>query len=79
MAGARALARGTRDQSVPACCPSLFGLLSPAVERGHEWRVDVSAQEEEGLVVKDASGTLLNDGDAVTVIKGSQGERFIAA
>lgn len=39
-------------------------------ECGHEWsRVNASAGQEEGLVVRDANGNLLTDGDAVTVIK----------
>ena len=36
-------------------------------ECGHEW--DATQVEEEGLVVRDANGNLLADGDAVTVIK----------
>ena len=36
-------------------------------ECGHEW-VE-STEEEVGLVVKDANGNLLQDGDSVTVIK----------
>ncbi|EOH96011.1 zinc ribbon domain-containing protein YjdM [Enterococcus pallens] len=36
-------------------------------ECGHEWNEDASA--EEGLVVKDSNGNLLQDGDSVTVIK----------
>lgn len=39
-------------------------------ECAHEWAKDTeSSQEEQGTVVKDANGTVLNDGDAVTVIK----------
>lgn len=37
-------------------------------ECGHEWSNDVS-EEVSGLVVKDANGNILQDGDAVTVIK----------
>ena len=61
--------------TLPICpvCDSIYTYndrdLFICPECGHEWRVDASAQEEEGLVVKDASGTLLSDGDAVTVIK----------
>jgi len=36
-------------------------------ECGHEW--DATQTAEEGLVVRDANGNLLADGDAVTVIK----------
>ncbi len=38
-------------------------------ECGHEWSADAAASSEEGLVVKDANGNLLSDGDTVTVIK----------
>lgn len=36
-------------------------------ECGHEWNEETPA--EEGLVVKDSNGNLLQDGDSVTVIK----------
>lgn len=39
-------------------------------ECGHEWGKDAAGEAaEEGLLVKDAYGTLLSDGDSVTVIK----------
>ena len=38
-------------------------------ECAHEWPQATEAVEEEGLVVRDANGNLLADGDAVTVIK----------
>lgn len=39
-------------------------------ECGHEWSGDVAATlPEEGLVVKDAYGNLLAEGDSITVIK----------
>jgi len=38
-------------------------------ECGHEWRAGESTAEDTGLVVKDANGQLLADGDNVTVIK----------
>ncbi|MEO1768326.1 MULTISPECIES: zinc ribbon domain-containing protein YjdM [Enterococcus] len=38
-------------------------------ECGHEWKEDAEASAEEGLVVKDSNGNLLQDGDSVTVIK----------
>ncbi len=39
-------------------------------ECAHEWSAATAAEEEEGLIVKDANGTLLADGDSVTIIKG---------
>ena len=37
---------------------------------GHEWNPDApNAEEPTGLVVKDSNGTILQDGDSVTVIK----------
>jgi len=40
-------------------------------ECAHEWSADAAAGEaESGLVVKDAHGNLLADGDTVTIIKG---------
>ncbi len=38
-------------------------------ECGHEWQAGEEVKVSEGLVVKDAHGTLLQDGDDVTVIK----------
>lgn len=39
-------------------------------ECGHEWsREAASDVVEEGLLVKDANGTLLHDGDTISVIK----------
>jgi len=39
-------------------------------ECAHEWTAaDAAASEEGGLVVRDANGTLLADGDTVTIIK----------
>ena len=37
----------------------------------HEWNQDAAeaVEEESGLVVKDANGNILQDGDSVTVIK----------
>ncbi len=60
---------------LPPCpsCGSAFAyedrglLICP--ECGHEWSPDESLPAETGLVVKDAHGTLLQDGDSVTVIK----------
>lgn len=38
-------------------------------ECAHEWPQAAEVVEEEGLVVRDANGNLLADGDTVTVIK----------
>lgn len=39
-------------------------------ECGHEWSANgTSTADDDGLVVKDANGNLLADGDSVTVIK----------
>lgn len=35
----------------------------------HEWSADAPATNEDELVVKDANGNLLADGDSVTIIK----------
>ncbi|WP_409310066.1 zinc ribbon domain-containing protein YjdM [Pectobacterium sp. B1J-3] len=63
-------------QALPNCpkCSSEYtwqeGELLNCPECGHEWAIggDETAQEE-GLIVKDANGNLLADGDTVTVIK----------
>jgi protein PhnA len=36
---------------------------------GHEWPIATVVEEEAGLIVKDANGNLLADGDSVTLIK----------
>jgi protein PhnA len=36
---------------------------------GHEWSMTAAIEEEAGLIVKDANGNLLADGDTVTLIK----------
>ncbi|EPH93707.1 putative alkylphosphonate utilization operon protein PhnA [Enterococcus faecalis 13-SD-W-01] len=38
-------------------------------ECGHEWKAAETEETETGLVVKDANGNLLQEGDSVTVIK----------
>lgn len=39
-------------------------------ECGHEWsQANIAETEETGLVVKDANGNILQEGDSVTVIK----------
>ncbi|WP_020648630.1 MULTISPECIES: zinc ribbon domain-containing protein YjdM [Solimonas] len=63
---------------LPNCpkCGSTYtyqdGELYICPECSHEWSAQAAAAEEPvetGLVVKDANGNLLQDGDAVTVIK----------
>lgn len=36
---------------------------------GHEWTADEASTQNDGLVIKDANGNVLQDGDTVTVIK----------
>jgi len=58
-------------------CQSLYGyptgtsMMCP--ECGHEWStsetIEVTEEEIDSSVVKDANGTLLQDGDAVVIIK----------
>ncbi len=62
--------------SLPNCpkCNSEYtyedGAMFICPECGHEWNdAQDASQDEEGLVVKDANGTLLSDGDSVTIIK----------
>lgn len=66
--------------SEPTPCPqcnSPFGYpqdnLMMCPECGHEWNADTEAiatsAEPEGLVVKDANGTILADGDSVIILK----------
>lgn len=45
------------------------GSLIICPECAHEWSKDAVEDDEDVLVVKDANGTLLSDGDDVTVIK----------
>ena len=60
---------------LPDCpsCNSTFtyedaGLLI-CPECAHEWTAGTEEPQDDGLVVKDANGNLLSDGDTVTVIK----------
>lgn len=62
--------------SLPACpkCASQYtyedGALYICPECAHEWPKDAPAESaEQQRVVRDACGNVLNDGDAVTVIK----------
>ncbi|AXH12083.1 zinc ribbon domain-containing protein YjdM [Halarcobacter bivalviorum] len=63
-------------EQLPNCpkCNSEYtyedGSLFICPECAHEWSKDASQTEDEDtLVVKDANGTILQDGDDVTVIK----------
>jgi len=62
--------------ALPKCpeCGSEYtyedGAMYVCPECGHEWaQAGEAPAEPEGLVVKDANGNLLEDGDTVTVIK----------
>lgn len=58
--------------SCPSCNSTLTyadGEMLVCPECGHEWKVGETEQQEERLVVKDANGNALNDGDTITVIK----------
>ncbi len=61
--------------SYPACpqCTSEFtyhdGLQLVCPECGHEWQAEDAAAEAEDLLVKDANGAVLADGDTVVLIK----------
>ena len=60
---------------IPNCpqCQSSYAYedrgLFVCPECGHEWSAGDAAAAEEGLVVKDSNGNLLQDGDTITVIK----------
>lgn len=62
-------------EQLPNCpqCNSEYayedGNMLVCPECAHEWSADATEKVEEGLVVRDANGNLLADGDAVTVIK----------
>jgi protein PhnA len=63
-------------QNIPNCpkCDSEYtyeeGSLYICPMCAYEWNKDATESEEEtGLVVKDANGNILADGDSVTVIK----------
>ncbi|MBP2845691.1 alkylphosphonate utilization protein [Dickeya oryzae] len=63
-------------QQLPACpkCQSEYTWQDDTMlncpECGHVWSMEGDAgAQEEGLVVRDANGNLLADGDTVTVIK----------
>ena len=60
---------------LPDCpvCGSAFayedGALLVCPECGHEWQAGEVVAEDEARVFRDANGTVLSDGDTVTVIK----------
>ena len=61
--------------TLPACpeCQSEYtyedGTLYVCPECGHEWSQQDSTSDEDTVLVKDAHGNPLKDGDSVTVIK----------
>ena len=63
------------SDTLPPCpqCKSAYtyedGNLVVCPECGHEWNPDAETTEMDLLVVKDAYGTPLQDGDMVTLIK----------
>ena len=62
-------------EQLPSCpkCGSEYtyedGSLLICPECAHEWSLNNEASTEDVLVVKDANGAILSDGDDVTVIK----------
>lgn len=62
-------------QSLPNCpeCQSEYtyedGSLLVCPECGHEWSLESNEETSEQNVIKDSNGTILNDGDTITVIK----------
>lgn len=62
-------------EQYPNCpqCNSAYtyedGVMLVCPECAHEWSAQDTEAVEEGLVVRDANGNLLTDGDTVTVIK----------
>ncbi|WP_457597493.1 zinc ribbon domain-containing protein YjdM [Hydrogenimonas sp.] len=62
-------------ENLPKCpqCGSEYtyedGELYVCPECAHEWSKSETESEEQGPVVKDAHGNVLQDGDSVTVIK----------
>lgn len=65
----------TDSSTFPPCpqCGSTYTyedreqLICP--ECGHEWTIGAASEEEQALIVKDANGNLLQDGDYVSLIK----------
>lgn len=63
------------SSTLPACpqCQSVYtyedGAMYVCPECAHEWPQQAAVVEEQQRVIRDANGTLLQDGDSVTVIK----------
>lgn len=63
------------SSTLPACpqCQSAYtyedGAMYVCPECAHEWPQQAAVVEEQQRVIRDANGTLLQDGDSVTVIK----------
>lgn len=65
------------SENLPACplCSSIYtyemGSLFVCPECAHEWSAEAAEDQDQSVerVVKDASGNVLQDGDAVTIIK----------
>lgn len=61
------------DQTQCPQCDSPYGYADGASwmcpECGHEWRQQEAADASGASTIRDANGTVLNDGDTVTVIK----------
>ncbi len=62
-------------QNLPACpkCGADFTYMDQdhfvCPQCGHEWTAEEASAKSDELVVKDANGNVLHDGDTVTVIK----------
>lgn len=71
----QAIKREKMSDKLPNCpkCNSEYtyedGALLVCPECGHEWSADAVEGAEEGLLVKDSNGNILQEGDMVTVIK----------
>lgn len=63
------------SQTLPPCpkCQSEYVYQDQAMllcpECGYEWNPDQVKESEDALTVKDANGTLLQEGDKITLIK----------
>ena len=61
--------------TLPNCpkCDSTYtyedGTMLTCPECGHSWVPGEAATDEDALVIRDANGNLLSDGDTITVIK----------
>ena len=63
------------SDTLPKCpkCGSEYtyedGSLYVCPECAHEWSKDAPGEDTDALIVKDANGNILQDGDQVTVVK----------